>query len=214
LPLLKAIKEGVEKLTGSARPSWPEAEAAIRPRKPRCFGFIDDGVVPNSRLPLVIYRGAMRLTGASDRASVFEILFAHYGWKGSWRDGIYDFRHYHSQTHEVLGFARGTVQVRFGGARGRIIWLKAGDVAVLPAGIAHERMNASSDLLVVGAYPTPSSYDECRASPEEHDPALERIMRVPPPKKDPVYGSEGPLVRLWLKHHSGRLTRGRNRIGD
>jgi uncharacterized protein YjlB len=203
LPLIDTIKEGVERLTGWARPSWPEVEAAIRPRKPRCFGFIDDVVVPNSRLPLVIYRGAVRLAGASDRASVFEVLFARHGWKGARRDGTYDCRHYHSRTHEVLGLAHGTAQVRFGGARGRMIWLKAGDVAVLPAGIGHERIDASSDLLVVGAYPTPGNYDECRA-PEEHDPALERIMRVPPPKKDPVYGPEGPLLRVW---HSARFAR-------
>jgi uncharacterized protein YjlB len=116
-----------------------------------------------SRLPLVIYRNAVRLTGASDPAALFEVLFARHGWKGSWRDGIYDFSHYHSRTHEVLGLARGTAGVRFGGARGRIIWLKAGDVAILPAGTGHQRIEASPDLLVVGVYLNPDRYDECRA---------------------------------------------------
>jgi uncharacterized protein YjlB len=205
VPLIETIKESVEKLTGFARPSWPEVDAAVRPRKPRSFGFGDDGMVPNSRLPLVIYRNTVRLTGASDPAALFEVLFARHGWKGSWRDGIYDFSHYHSRTHEVLGFARGTAKVRFGGARGRIICLKAGDVAILPAGTGHQRIEASPDLLVVGAYPTPDRYDECRASPEQHDAALKQIARVPMPKKDPVYGPEGALLRLWLKDHSGHL---------
>jgi uncharacterized protein YjlB len=47
------------------------------------------------------------------------------------RNGIYDFLHFHSATHEVLGFARGTVTIEFGGRRGRLT-LHAGDVAVLP----------------------------------------------------------------------------------
>jgi uncharacterized protein YjlB len=80
-----------------------------------------------------------------------------------------------------------------------VVGLKAGDVAILPAGTGHECVEASADLLVVGAYPTPSRYDECRASVEEHDAARKRIARVPTPKNDPVYGSEGPLLRLWLK---------------
>jgi uncharacterized protein YjlB len=37
-------------------------------------------------------------------------------------------------THEVLGIARGEVKVEFGGAKGNAITLKAGDVAILPAG--------------------------------------------------------------------------------
>jgi len=89
--------------------------------------------------------------------------------------------------------------VRFGGSKGRIVELRAGDVAVLPAGIGHQRLEGDDDFLVVGAYPASGKYDECRASPEERDRALKTIPRVPLPKKDPVYGSGGPLARLWLK---------------
>ena len=55
MPLLETVKEGVEKLTGWARPSWQNAQAAIRPRKPRVLGFVDDGIIPNNELPLVVF---------------------------------------------------------------------------------------------------------------------------------------------------------------
>jgi uncharacterized protein YjlB len=84
---------------------------------------------------------------------VFEDLFDSHGRGSSWRDGIYDYAHYHSRIHEVLGIARGSGQVRFGGANGRILKLKAGDVAVLPAGTGHQRIKASADFLVVGPIP-------------------------------------------------------------
>ena len=42
-----------------------------------------------------------------DPAAVIEDLFGANGWRGTWRDGIYDYAHYHSRIHEVLGIARG-----------------------------------------------------------------------------------------------------------
>jgi uncharacterized protein YjlB len=107
--------------------------------------------------------------------------------------------HYHSRTHEVLGIARGHAKVRFGGERGKQLRLMAGDVAVLPAGTGHQRLAGSKDLLVVGAYPPSGSYDECRASSAEHDRAVTTIPKVALPRKDPVYGRDGPLMRLWRR---------------
>jgi uncharacterized protein YjlB len=80
--------------------------------------------------------------------------FKEHGWGDQWRDGIYPYLQFHTGTHEVLGIARGNTRVQFGGARGRTVGLKAGDVVILPAGTGHRRMNASKDLLVVGAVNT------------------------------------------------------------
>jgi uncharacterized protein YjlB len=55
--------------------------------------------------------------------------------------------------NEVLGVARGHGRVRSGGAKGRALMLKAGDVVILPAGTGHERLSGSKDLRVIGAYP-------------------------------------------------------------
>jgi uncharacterized protein YjlB len=199
MPLIETIKEKVEKITGWGRPSRREVDAALRPRKPNVFRFAEDGVIPNNgKLPLIFYRGPIRTAVVSDPAALFEVLFERNGWKSSWRDGIFDYVHYHSQIHEVLGIARGRATVRFGGSRGRVLKLKAGDAAILPAGTGHERLDGD-DLLVVGAYPAFGRYDLCRASQEEHDHAVKRIPKVPIPRKDPIYGSGGPLVHLWLK---------------
>ena len=103
---------------------------------------------------LLVYRGAVRFSGNRfDAATVMDTLFETNGWGRSWRDSVYDFVHYHSQVHEVLGVARGSAIVEFGGVKGRELHLKAGDVAVLPAGTGHRLIEASKNFLVVGAYP-------------------------------------------------------------
>jgi uncharacterized protein YjlB len=159
--------------------------------------FKDDGIIPNhARWALVVYRGAVSLPGNLDPAAIMEDLFDENGWSGSWRNGIYDYVHYHSRIHEVLGIARGQGMVRFGGNKGKTVQLKAGDVAILPAGTGHQRLTASSDFLVVGAYPPSGTYDECTKS-EDHERALKTIPKVGRPRKDPVYGSKGPLLSVW-----------------
>jgi uncharacterized protein YjlB len=132
-----------------------------------------------------------------DPAGVLEALFESNGWGECWRDGIYDYVHYHPRIHEVLGVARGTASVRFGGGKGRVLHLKAGDVVILPAGTGHQCLSASSDLLVVGAYPPSGTYEECRANPEHYKKSLGEVLKVAVPARDPVYGKEGPLIRLW-----------------
>jgi uncharacterized protein YjlB len=71
-------------------------------------------------------------------------------------------------------------------------------VAVLPAGTGHQCLSASADFLVVGAYPPTGTYDVC-TSAEDRARALKTIPKVVPPRKDPVYGSGGPLPALWKR---------------
>ena len=155
--------------------------------------FEDDGRIPNNpKLPLVIYRLALMRSG--DLASDFEKRFAENGWRNTWRDGIFDYHHYHSNTHEVLGVAQGSARVCFGGESGEVLALSAGDVVILPAGTRHKCESASDDFLVVGAYPDGCDYDACRGNPAGHDRAVARIAKVPLPKQDPVFGRGGVLV--------------------
>src|SRR5258705_1294454 len=146
--MLESLKAEVEKLTGWRRPSPADLRSVVRRRKPNALRFKDDGVIPNNpKLPFIVYRSPVSLADNFDPAAVFEELFARNGWRDSWRNGIYDYVHYHSRTHEVLGVARGHARVRFGGKRGKELRLKAGDVAILPAGTGHQRLAGSKDLL-------------------------------------------------------------------
>ncbi len=158
------------------------------------YQFGDDGRFPNSGLPVLVYRSVL----PADPAAM-EQAFAANGWCNGWRDGIFTYHHFHSIAHEVLGIARGEVQVAFGGPSGQTVTVRAGDVVVIPAGVAHRNMGQTKDLLVVGAYPGGSDYDTLCGKPEEHEAALQAIAAVPLPANDPVGGREGPLRTLWTK---------------
>jgi uncharacterized protein YjlB len=198
MPIVETLKRTFEQVTGYAKPSPREARKAVQPVEPEQFLFADDGAIPNNpTLPFLVYRNAVALHGGHDPAAVFEELFAANGWGQSWRNGIYDYVHYHSKIHEVLGIARGSGRIRFGGRHGAELELTAGDVAVLPAGTGHQRLEASGDFLVVGAYPAEGEYDEYRGAPEEHARARLSIPKVARPDKDPVSGRDGALRKLW-----------------
>jgi uncharacterized protein YjlB len=158
--------------------------------------FDDDGSIPNSALPVLVYHGALeRDAGAAD----YESMFADHGWLGAWRDGIFSFHHFHSTAHEVLGIAAGTASVMLGGPQGRRFELISGDVVVLPAGTGHCDVGSSGNLLVVGAYPKAMRWDVRRGDPAERDEVLANIARVPLPDQDPVAGSRGSLIELWRR---------------
>ena len=171
---------------------------AVRSPAPEAVKFTDDGSVPNNpTLPFVLYRSAIDLTGTPNPEDVIERVFRANGWRDIWRNGIYEYMHYHSMIHEAMGIARGRAKVLFGGAQGREVDLFQGDVVVLPAGTGHQGLWVSPDLVVIGAYPASGRYDLCRGSKVEYSKALETIPLVPLPESDPAYGAEGPLLRLW-----------------
>lgn len=165
--------------------------------RPVSFFFPDDGLVPNNRLPFLLYKDAISLNGDPERT--IEDLFTANGWGQTWRNGIYDYLHYHATVHEVLGVARGRALVRFGGDHGEEFEVRRGDVAILPAGTGHQCLSASGDFSVVGAYPPGPQMQISRPTPENHVLATQSIAKTALPKTDPVYGSDGPLVELWKK---------------
>jgi uncharacterized protein YjlB len=163
---------------------------------PETHFFEDDGAIPNSRLPVLVYHAVE----AAHAASSCEELFAENDWFGSWRDGIFSYHHFHSTSHEVLGIVSGSASVILGGPSvGNQFDVRTGDVLVLPAGTGHCNAGSSGDLLVVGAYPDGMSWDLRRGDPAEHDEVLQNVDRLPLPKADPVEGAEGSLPGLWGK---------------
>ncbi len=162
-------------------------------RAPETHVFTDDGSFPNSALPLLVYRAAL----PADPAAM-ERAFAVNDWSNSWRNGIFAYHHFHSTAHEVLGIAAGQVRVAFGGPLGQEVTVTAGDVVVIPAGVAHRNMGQSTDLLVVGAYPGGADYDIRRGDPAEIAACRRAIANVKLPASDPIAGPDAGLRRLWV----------------
>ena len=199
MPIKDQIKNFAKKLV-EERPDEATLRALVRTRKPAALRFRDDGIVPNNpNFPALFYRGAVQLKGRRFPPEIIiDTLFDTNGWGRSWRDTVYDFVHYHSQIHEVMGVARGTARIECGGIKGRILHVKAGDVLVLPAGTGHRLIESSRDFLVVGAYPQNGTYDECTDTRERPD-AIKRIAKVRKPKTDPVLGADGALLDVWRR---------------
>jgi uncharacterized protein YjlB len=166
--------------------------------EPVAFVFADDGLVPNNPMPFLVYRQAIAVDNDHPEKTIEEVFGAN-GWGAMWRNGIFDYLHYHATVHEVLGIARGHAQVRFGGDHGEVLEISAGDVAILPAGTGHQCLAASRDFSVVGAYPPGPPMQITRPTRENHAKALKTIPAVKLPNTDPVTGAKGPLVRLWKR---------------
>ncbi len=176
----------------SATPSTLTGAAMPTSSQPELLHLKPNGWMPNNPdLPVLLYRSAFPANSRADLASTMEAAFEKNGWPPQWRNGVYDFHHYHSTAHEVLGFARGTARLILGGEirggeGGHELTVQAGDVALLPTGTGHCKIEASPDFLVIGAYPPGEHWDICRTAP---DPAtLASMKTVAFPDSDPVSG--------------------------
>ncbi len=166
------------------------------------FRFGDAGGIPNHpQLPVLIYKRAALASCSPDNpeaiARWFEQTWPQHRWQPAWRWGVYDFPHYHSTAHEILGVYRGRASLRLGASAGVTLVVEPGDVIVLPAGTGHENLGASEDFHVVGGYPEGQEADLLRGHHGERPAADERIARVPLPKADPLSGPTGALMRQW-----------------
>jgi uncharacterized protein YjlB len=151
--------------------------------------------VPNHpRFPVLVYRRALAPT-TGHLAAEFEARLGQHGWPAQWRDGIFDYHHYHSTAHEALGVFAGRAELIIGGPEGLPLSVEAGDLLVLPAGTGHCLRSATDDFKVVGAYPRGQDFDICRAAPTTAQRAA--IHAVPVPAADPLDGEGGPLTLLW-----------------
>jgi uncharacterized protein YjlB len=155
---------------------------------------------PNNSLPVIIYREAFSIPDQKNKAAVIvEKIFARNGWSNSWKNGIYDFHHFHSNTHECMAVCMGTALVMLGGPSGKKATLEQGDVLILPAGTGHRCMKCSNDFVCVGTYPQGMDYDLLKGTEKEFKDAVKRISKVPVPKKDPVFGKTGFLKTYWIE---------------
>jgi len=163
---------------------------------PEIFYFEDDGSIPNSKYPLLVYQNAFTQRGRKG-GDWIEDRFASNNWTNTWRWGVYPFHHYHSNTHEVLGCFSGSALLHMGGENGRKITVNAGDILVIPAGVGHKCISHSDNFTVLGAYPDGLSPDLMRGEKDERPQADTNIASIPYPSADPFSGKGDGLIRLW-----------------
>lgn len=154
-----------------------------------------NGMLPNSRFPLLIHRNAVPGGGVEAVMSRFRAN----GWFNNWRyPGVYTYPHFHSTTHECLGVAAGWMEVDMFGEGGTRIRLETGDILVIPAGVSHCMVANSDDIMMVGGYPEGRDWDNVQErflSEEMRRAAAKRIMMLPIPARDPATGQS---MQEWI----------------
>ena len=170
----------------------------VNSKEPRVIARVlkDAGTIPNSRLPVLIYPGALNLP-KDDPAAAIETLIHTNNWGNDWRNGIFSYHHYHSTAHEALLVFGGSAKVQLGGESGITETINAGDVVIIPAGVGHKNLGSSSDFHVVGAYPPQQNVDMNYGKDGERPRVDENIARLALPTTDPVFGKAGPLLDHW-----------------
>lgn len=195
----------ISDMAGFSHPQWKHLTQGLihiptnflpAPAEVLNYELKDDGIFPNSKLPVLIYKKVIELPG-NDSPEIIEDIFDSNGWTNSWRNGIFDVHHYHSITHEVLGIYSGNCKMMLGGDKGEQVLLERGDVVIIPAGVAHKNLGQSADFKCVGAYPDGKDYDMNYGKADERPQTDQHILAVPIPKTDPVYGGDALLFTYW-----------------
>src|SRR5262245_16737657 len=113
--------------------------------------FKADGGIPNSHLPLLIWKDRLPADARSGNGAC--ALYRRNGWGGTWVYTVFPYWHFHTRGHEVLACISGSARIGFGGDRGLQTDVSVGDVCIVPAGVGHKRLDASPDFQMAGGYP-------------------------------------------------------------
>ncbi|KAL0935588.1 FAD-dependent pyridine nucleotide-disulfide oxidoreductase [Colletotrichum truncatum] len=200
-------------------------------------------LIPNSPRPLLHYKNVIPKVPHKSHCSPAQVWerFTHNGWDVQWifRYGPTQLSHFHSKAHECMAVLSGTARIRFGVADtsedldkntyesaweqgGVEIEAEAGDVFVIPAGVAHKTYNTKPEadlkLLSPGRAHGIEADDPKEALSKvelsgytmlgaycggEWDFVVgggdyEKCWAVPKPKYDPVFrDSEKGLCKTW-----------------
>lgn len=159
---------------------------------------------PNHPLPVLFYPEALINLIEDSKDPGKEVLgfLEEKGYTNGWVNGIFDFHHFHSNTHEVLACIKGSATVQLGGPKSKEYTLTAGDVILLPAGAAHKRLTASDDFKVAGAYPNGISPDMHRGKATDYKEVQQRCYDVLVPETDPIYKYDGPVQTCWTSENN------------
>ncbi|WP_192986008.1 cupin domain-containing protein [Carnobacterium mobile] len=153
---------------------------------------------PNNSLPVLYYpKRVTDLLGGSNSAKKVLALFEQNGYSNGWVNGIFPYHHFHATTHEVLACIAGEATVQLGGPDTEAYSFSKGDVLLLPAGVAHKRINANDEFQIVGAYPDGLEPDIQKGEAENYETIKQMVASVAKPDKDPVEGEDGAVLKYW-----------------
>lgn len=162
------------------------------------FTIQENKPFPNSTLTVIYYPESIAdKLNREDTSQKVLSFFEQNGYTNGWVGSIYTYHHFHSNTHEVLACISGDAEVQLGGPNAEIYSFKAGDIVLLPAGVAHKLITASKDFQIIGAYPDGKEPDMQRGDLEHYSEIKERIRQVSKPKYDPVKHLEGGVIKNW-----------------
>ncbi|KAI5459341.1 hypothetical protein BGZ63DRAFT_491549 [Mariannaea sp. PMI_226] len=170
--------------------------------KPEVYRLTQTDFVPNSRLPVIVYRNV--LPRPLDETSTTQFLEKNEWIKGgTW--GAIQRHHFHPNTHECYGVFSGSSVLLLGvgptedESLGHQIQMEAGDVIVLPAGVSHCSKDFNNDYRYVGVYPkgSPRWKNEYGKVKDTCQMLREQAESISIPDHDPVLGQNGPLCELW-----------------
>jgi len=164
--------------------------------QPQQYIIDDNGIFPNSILPVLYYPSALKLPLLFSAMHV-KSIFEKNDWTNNWRNGIYTYHHYHSVTHETMAVIRGETKLQLGGDNGIELMIRKGDVLVIPAGVAHKNLGGEKDVIVVGGYPGGKDYDMNYGKPGERPGVDNNIRKLPIPSTDPVLGKAQGVPKIW-----------------
>ena len=165
---------------------------------PSMYILKDNGKFPNSRFPVLHYPGAVSVP-VLFAAQRITSLFKRNGWTNNWRDGIYTYAHYHSNTHEAMAVIRGRTTLQLGGEAGTFIKMQKGDLLIIPAGVAHKNMGHQKDVICIGGYPEGTDFDMNTGQPGERPATDAAIAAVPLPANGPLC-PETELFAIWSRY--------------
>ncbi|EER41554.1 predicted protein [Histoplasma capsulatum H143] len=109
------------------------------------------------------------------------------------------------------GIFEGSSTLRIGSGKhdghssGILIPVSGSDIIIIPAGVTHSCADSGEDYRYVGVYPK-NALQWCNDfgnDPVDLVAAQRETFAVEMPKVDPVYGTEGPLMSLWMAEQAG-----------
>ncbi|KAF5121862.1 putative protein YjlB [Metarhizium anisopliae] len=189
----------------------------------QCYYLSPNSDAPNNPLPVLHYRGVLPLEATEDMATKF-LTANTWEKRGAW--GHIGIRHFHPNTHECYGTTVSTLEAedvgrlilagivsgrstmllgKINDGTGVHVQVQRGDVIVLPAGTAHSSIESTPDYFYIGVYPRrhPRWVNEHGKTPATHFRSTIRAVEMP--EEDPVYGKDGPLLKLWRPRDLAKL---------